>query len=198
MEEMKEMWVQSLGQEDPLEKEMATHSSILAWKIHGQGNLLTFVINTPSHPILVGISRQCRPTTMGGIPHSLLQCDFVWKALAMLSALKLLQNSGWGISAGPHSSTSMLLTSLCAWVLSHFSSIQLSGAPWTIAWQAPLSMRFSRQEYWSGLPFPSPRDLPHSGIKPVSLMSPALAGGFFTTEPPGKPLHHFTVPEIIC
>ena len=49
--------------------------------------------------------------------------------------------------------------------------------------QAPLSMGFSRQEYWSGLPFPPPGDLPHPGIEP---MSPTLAGGFFTTEPPGK------------
>ena len=57
--------------------------------------------------------------------------------------------------------------------------------PWTIACQAPLSMGFSRQEYWSGLPFPSPGDLLDAGIKPTS---PALAGGFFTTEPPGKPL----------
>ena len=55
-----------------------------------------------------------------------------------------------------------------------------------IACQAPLSMGFSRQEYWSGLPFPSPGDLPNPGIKP---RSPALAGGFFTTEPPGKPIH---------
>ena len=49
--------------------------------------------------------------------------------------------------------------------------------------QAPLSIGFTRQEYWSGLPFPSPGDLPDPGIKP---MSPALAAGFFTTEPPGK------------
>ena len=55
--------------------------------------------------------------------------------------------------------------------------------PWTVAHQAPLSMGFSRQEYWSGLPFPSPGDLPHLGIKPRSL---ALAGGFFTAEQPGK------------
>ena len=48
-------------------------------------------------------------------------------------------------------------------------------------------MGFSRQEYWGGLPFPSPGDLPDLGIKPVSLVSPALAGGFFTTKPPGKP-----------
>ena len=53
--------------------------------------------------------------------------------------------------------------------------------PWTVALQAPLSMRFSRQEYWSGLPFPSPGDLPDPGIESLSL---ALVGGFFTTEPP--------------
>ena len=56
--------------------------------------------------------------------------------------------------------------------------------PWTIACQSPLSMGFPRQEYWSGLPFPPPGDLPHPGIEPASL---ALAGRFFTTEPPGKP-----------
>ena len=60
-----------------------------------------------------------------------------------------------------------------------------SATPWTIAHQAPLFMEFSRQEYWSGLPFP-PGDLPDPGIEPMSLVSPALAGGFFTTEPPGK------------
>ena len=52
--------------------------------------------------------------------------------------------------------------------------------------QAPLSMEFSRQEYWTGLPFPTPGDLSNPGIKPVSLTSPALAGEFFTTTPPGK------------
>ena len=50
---------------------------------------------------------------------------------------------------------------------------------WTVARQAPLSRGFSRQEYWSGLPFPPPGDLPNPGIEPVSLMSPALAVGFF-------------------
>ena len=54
--------------------------------------------------------------------------------------------------------------------------------PWTVAHQAPLSMGFSWQEYWNGLLFPAPRDLPNPGIKPVCLMSPALAGGFFTTS----------------
>ena len=60
--------------------------------------------------------------------------------------------------------------------------------PWTIAHQAPLSMESSRQEYWSGLPFPTPGDLLDLGIKSASPVSPALAHGFFTTEPPGKPL----------
>ena len=53
-------------------------------------------------------------------------------------------------------------------------------------------MGFSRQEYWSGLPFPSPGDLPHPEKEPVSLASPTLAGGFFTTEPPGKPKCYVT------
>ena len=59
--------------------------------------------------------------------------------------------------------------------------------PWTVAHQAPLSMEFSMQEYWSGLPFPTPGDLSDPGTESVSLVSPALAGGFFATEPPGKP-----------
>ena len=59
--------------------------------------------------------------------------------------------------------------------------------PWTVAHQAPLFLGFSRQEYWSGLPFTLPEDLPDSGIKLASLVSPALAGRFFTTELPGKP-----------
>ena len=56
--------------------------------------------------------------------------------------------------------------------------------PWTVARQTPLSMGFPWQEYWSGLLFPSPGDLPDPGTE---LVSPALAGRFFATEPPGKP-----------
>ena len=59
-------------------------------------------------------------------------------------------------------------------------------APWTVAHQSPLSMGFPKQEYWSGLSFPSPGDLPNPGTEPVS---PALVGRLFTTEPPGKPLY---------
>ena len=60
--------------------------------------------------------------------------------------------------------------------------VQLFATPWTVAHQAPLPMGFSRHEYWNGRSFPSPGDLPNPEIKPVSLGSPALAGGFFTTS----------------
>ena len=66
------------------------------------------------------------------------------------------------------------------------SRVRLFATFWAVACQASLSMEFSRQEYWSSLPFTTRGDLPDSGIEPVSLASPALAGGFFTTEPPGK------------
>ena len=67
------------------------------------------------------------------------------------------------------------------------SCAQLFETAWTPAYQAPLPMEFSRQEYWSGLPFPSPGDLPDPGIEPMFPVIPALPGIFFTTEPPGKP-----------
>ena len=71
---------------------------------------------------------------------------------------------------------------LCCAVLCLVTSDSFA-TPWTVAHQAPLSVGFPREEYWSGLPFPLPGDLPDQGIEPAS---PALAGGFFTTEPPGK------------
>ena len=67
------------------------------------------------------------------------------------------------------------------------SCVQLFVTPRTVAYQAPLSVGFSRQEFWSELPFPSPGDLLNPRIEPASLGSPALADGFFTTEPPEKP-----------
>ena len=68
-------------------------------------------------------------------------------------------------------------------VVQSLSCVGLFCDPRTVVDQAPLSMGFSKQEYWSGLPFPSPGDLPDPGTEPTS---PTLAGGFFTTEPPGK------------
>jgi len=70
---------------------------------------------------------------------------------------------------------------VCA-ALNGFHHVHLLVTPWTVARQARLSMRFSRQEYWSGLPFPSLGNLPNPGIEPKSLKSPPLSGRFFTTS----------------
>ena len=71
-----------------------------------------------------------------------------------------------------------------ACMLSHFSHVCFFATPWTVTLQAPLSMGFTRQEYWSGLPCPPPGDLPNAGIEPASLMLPPLASRFFTTSTP--------------
>ena len=68
------------------------------------------------------------------------------------------------------------------------SHVQLFATPWTVAYQAPLSKEFSRQEYWSRLPFSSPLDLPNPGIEPGS---PALQADALPSEPPGKPVYFF-------
>ena len=73
-----------------------------------------------------------------------------------------------------------LSISMC--VCSVVGHVQLFATPWNVAHQASLSMEFSRQKYWSRLPFPSPGNLPYPAIEPSFLMSPVLAGGFFTTS----------------
>ena len=73
---------------------------------------------------------------------------------------------------------------VCVFVLSY---VQLFATSWTVACQALLSMEFSRQEYWSGLSFPTPEDIPNPGIKPVSLVFSCIGRWFFITVPPGKP-----------
>ena len=78
----------------------------------------------------------------------------------------------------------------CTQSLSH---VQLFVTPWTVAHQAPLSMQFSKQKYWSKLPFPTPGDLPDPGIKPASFVIFCVGRHIFTTEPPRKPnLSEFT------
>ena len=74
------------------------------------------------------------------------------------------------------------------------SRVQLFGTLWAVAYQAPPSMGFSRQEYWSGLPFPSPGDLPNPGIEPGS---PAFQADTLTSEPPGKAIYHKPTANII-
>ena len=109
--------------------------------------------------------------------------------LAGLEGLNLPQENPSRRCTDP--STRMFLPVLSSSVVSD------SATPWTVAHQSPLSVGFSRQEYWSRLPFPPPEDLPDPWIKHKSPVSLALAGGFFSTVPPGKPYkdvrHH-----LIC
>ena len=85
---------------------------------------------------------------------------------------------------GPHALGPML----CNKGICVLSRVRFFATPWAAAHQSSLSMEFSRQEYQGGLPFPTPGDLPDPGIKPASLASPVLAGTFFTTALPGRPL----------
>ena len=98
------------------------------------------------------------------------------------SSQSVPHQTSWNGNAGPQASSQISGTVTCRLVV-QFSVRSDSVTPWTAAHQAPLSMGFSRQECWSGLPFPLPGDL-DPGIQPES---PALAGGFFTAEPAGKP-----------
>ena len=93
----------------------------------------------------------------------------------------------WGVNWRVDSARSGFCVCVCVCMCVYVHSVvSNSMIPWTVTHQAHLSVEFSRQEYQSEMPFPSPGDLPDSGIEPVSLVSPALAGRFFTTEPPGK------------
>ena len=84
-------------------------------------------------------------------------------------------------------------------MLTYFGSVQLFATPWTITYQAPLSIGFSRQEYWSGLPCPPLGDIPNTGIELASLMSPALAGRFLTTSATWEdPCMYIHVSICIC
>ena len=148
MQEMPETQVQSLGQEAPLEEEMATHSSILAWKI---------------------------PWT---------------------------EESGRLQSVGSHRvrhdwTTEHTHMYIYACMLSHFSHVRFCVTLWTVAHQAPLSMEFSRLEYWNRLPFPPAGDLPNPGIEPASLMSPALASRFFTTSATWEAMYIYILQNML-
>ena len=74
------------------------------------------------------------------------------------------------------------------------SCVRLFETPWTVAHQFPLPMGFPRQEYWGVLPFPPPGDLPNPGIEPVSLTSPAFAGGFSATGATWDGCHSLDTP----
>ena len=97
----------------------------------------------------------------------------IWVFIVLLLQIILLQQLLMSSCCG-HSIFSVLLCDTCCSVLSRFSHVRLFMTPWPVARQPPLSMGFSRQEYWSGLPCPPPGDLPDPGIKPVYLTSPTL------------------------
>ena len=88
----------------------------------------------------------------------------------------------WETGLGLLNSVFLWIQDMCVCALNPFSHALLSAMLWTVACQAPLSVGFSRQESWSGVPCPIQEDLPNPGIKPVSLVSPALAGWFLTTS----------------
>ena len=108
--------------------------------------------------------------------------------------MSVLENPG-GVLEQSTSASSALVVGAC--LVSRFNRVQLFLTLWTATYWTPLSMGFSRQEYWSGLLYLSPGDLPDSRIEPMIPMSPALLVGSLPTEPPGKPrgLHklQFTV-----
>ena len=156
---MRETWVWSLGWEDPLEEGIATHSSILAWRIP--------------------IDRPVWRATVSEVTKSWTQltkhkADIQLNAV-FYSHLDLEQTKDINGKAGEIRMNSAVNSVLYAQSL---SCVWLFAIPWT---------GFPRQEYWSGLPFSPPGDLPDPGIKFVSPASPTLAGRFFATVPPGKP-----------
>ena len=126
--------------------------------------------------------------------HPLLSLPSIFPSINVFPVSRLFASGGQSIGAS--ASPSVLPVNIQGWFplgltglislseVKPLSRAWLFATPWTVAHQAPTSMGFSRQEYWSGLPFPSLGNLPDPGIEPAS---PALAGGFFTTELPGKP-----------
>ena len=180
------MWetqVWSLGREDPLEKEMATHPSILAWRIpwtEEPGGLQTMGWQGVRHTEWLTLSFSMREMDkmIGWRLSEYRWCLLQVKCLRNLRKPSKEWNDGrWSpfthLQSCPRKEKKVKL----------FSRVQLFATPWSVAYQAPPSMGFSRQEYWSGLPFPSPGDLPDPGMEP---RSPAFHAEALTSEPPGK------------
>ena len=99
-----------------------------------------------------------------------------------LSLSSSASRSGQRVGKSPWASVPTLSQVQCIYVLNRFSWVRLFAIPWTVVGQAPLSMGFSKQEYWSRLPRPPPGDPPDPGIEPVSLMFPVLTRVFCTTN----------------
>ena len=206
---MRETPVWSLHQEDPLEKEMATHSSSLAWKIpwtekrgrlqsmelqrvgHAWATSLCFHFPWPVSSLLSPLSPEC--LHIPWIPaHTMFSRPLLYSPSGKHPFLYLKSPPDCLGLQLPLSS--VLLPTFCLFhhglghelyvhscVLSRFSHVWRFATLWTVALQAPLSMRFSRQEYWSGLPCPPPGDFPDPGIKLLHWQA-----GSLPLVPPGK------------
>ena len=156
---VQETWIQSLGWEDPLEKRMATHSGILAWRIpwtEEPDRLLSMRSQRVGYDWATNTFISLSQSFIGDY----LQCKDEKSESQKVKCFDEVLN------------------------LNHFSCVWLFETPWIVVCQAPLSMEFSRQEYWSGLPCPHPGDLPNAGIEP---RSPTLQADSLPPEPPGKP-----------
>ena len=129
-----------------------------------------------------------RPCPWSGTPHVEKQLSqwattakpMLWSPCSGAHALEPISCNYWS----PHALEPML----CNKGMCVLSRVRFFVTPWAVAHQSPLPMESSRQEYQGGLPFPTPGDLPDPGIEPASLTSPVLAGTFFTTALPGRPL----------
>ena len=187
---MQKIWVQFLSWEDSLEESMATHTSILAWRIPMAGysswdckeSDMTEQLSTTQHSIYV-----CFYCNLW--PFSIWQ----WNSYMQINIILFyyLPCSKKGFEDGCFLRTRikmghfcrMQVVPKCSESVSHSSHVWLFATPWIVDCQAPLSMGFPRQEYWSGLPFPSPGYLPNPEIKP---RYPALQADSLPSEPPGK------------
>ena len=175
-------------------KYMATHSSILAWRILWR--------EEPGWLLSIGSHRVRHNWSDLACMHA-LEKEMATHSSALAWRIPGTAEPGGLPSMGSHRvghDWSDLAAAahpfmhwprgICVYLkLSHFSPVQLFAALWAVACQAPLSMGFSKQEYWSGLPCPPPGDLPDPGIEPASPAAPILAGGFFTQAgslPSGK------------
>ena len=179
---MWETWVRSLGQEDPLEQEMATHSSTLAWKIpwmEEPGRLQSMGSQRVRHNWATSLSlfqflfTFCHKNGVICLSEvSNISPGNFDSSLCFIQPRILHDDNKQGDDILPwHTPFPIWNLSIVPWSeVKSLSCVQLFATPWTVAYQAPQSMGFSRQEYWSGLPFPSPGDLPDPGIKPRSPM----------------------------
>ena len=158
---------------------------------NNEGVLYNLICNTSGH---MAKSEQRKTVTMS----RMFMCEWLWRMSEEPSTLFNMGKGDHWLKVGEWRANSLysvnfnflICSCICTWVLSCSVVSSYSVAPWTVASQASLSMEFPRQEYWSGLPFPSPGVLPDSGIEPWEdpLASSALAGRFFIVELPGKTL----------